>query len=84
VGADWGYEAQQAAEARLALCEQWRWHYDDGDPEPEEPDPSIAPYCGCDTCIVREVLAAAWPIVEQAVREELSTSPAQNPSRLEV
>lgn len=66
---DYGYLAQKAAEERLALCEAWMdYEEGEGEPEPEEPNPACAPYCGCTTCMVREVLDAAWPIIEQSVR----------------
>ena len=55
--------AQRAAEQRLKGCwaaqEFYDEHYDDGEQPPE--DPSCAPFCGCTTCIVREVLDAAYP-----------------------
>lgn len=47
---DFGREAQALAEERLASL----W----GD-EPEESD-----FCGCNTCLVREILEAAWPAVD--------------------
>ena len=31
------------------------------DPDPDRYAALAGPYCGCDTCIVREVLDAAWP-----------------------
>jgi hypothetical protein len=65
---DWAAEAQRAAETRLALCAEWRDHYENDGDEPTEPDPSCAPYCGCDTCVVREILDAAWPIFLEGVR----------------
>lgn len=27
--------------------------------------PACAPFCGCDTCIVREILHAAYPVLEK-------------------
>jgi hypothetical protein len=65
---DFGLLAQQRAEEHLDLCENWL----DAEPgdEPTEPDPSSAPFCGCRTCVVREVLYAAWPIVERSLRKE--------------
>lgn len=68
---DWGWRAQQVAEAHLDTCNEWLSFYEEGEPEGQRPageDPSIAPYCGCDTCIVREVLSAAWPVIEEGVR----------------
>lgn len=47
--------AQNAAEEHLAAC----WQYLDNEdvPEPE----TAAPFCGCTTCEVREILHAAYP-----------------------
>lgn len=59
---DVGYEAQQLAEAHLIACSEAMYDaYEDEEP-PESP--AFGPYCGCDTCIVREVLASAWPALE--------------------
>lgn len=59
-------QAQRAAEQRLATCTEMLWDEtdDDGRDRPEWDDIS-APYCGCDTCIVREVIDAAWPYLKQ-------------------
>jgi hypothetical protein len=51
--------AQRAAEARLFDC--FDGLYDD-----ESGDSAVGPFCGCYTCIVREVLDAAWPWMFQA------------------
>jgi hypothetical protein len=56
--------AQRAAEQRLEGCWEAQDFYDgDYDVVGEQPpeDPSCAPFCGCVTCIVREVLDAAYP-----------------------
>ena len=52
---------QQAAEKHLEACQDAMFYSEDpeGDREPPE-DPSYAPFCGCTTCVVREVLMAAW------------------------
>ena len=69
---DWGNEAHQAGIRRLDLCEAWQYYneggQDDGELPPDTPDPSCAPFCGCETCVVREVLDAAWPIMVEAMR----------------
>lgn len=67
---DFGLEAQRAAEEHLSACEAWLW-------QAEEdivfaPSPASAPFCGCDTCQVREILFVAWPILLQAAKEELA------------
>lgn len=75
---DWGYKAHQAGMERLDLCDAWSYHNAEmdggevtGEPPPTEPDPSCGPYDGCQTCVVREVLDAAWPIIEEAVLARL-------------
>ena len=60
---DWAVEAQRRAEEHLAACEE-ALH----DELPESP--ATAPYCGCDTCMVREVLAAAWEALQEGVKAE--------------
>lgn len=69
---DWGFEAQQAAEKHLDLCDAHMYWEEEGEAEgedrPEGESPAIGPYCGCQTCTVRETLYAAWPIIEEAVR----------------
>lgn len=51
--------AQRAAEARLFDCMDGL--YDD-----EAGDSAVGAFCGCYTCIVREVLDAAWPWLYEA------------------
>jgi len=65
---DPGVRAQRAAEAHLVACWEAFHAYDElGVEEGEGPeDPSSAPFCGCETCVVREVLYAAWPILRDA------------------
>ena len=56
---DFGAEAQKAAEAHLAACQEAMFAMEE-DVETEVESPASAPFCGCDTCVVREVLYAAW------------------------
>lgn len=59
-------EAQRAAEARVNDLED-RFHAEmDGDDDAWDGFEGAAPYCGCTTCLVREVLFAAWPFLQQA------------------
>lgn len=71
---DYEAAAQAAGEDRLAYCQSQL--YEDENPD-EPPAPAAgegqepcAPFCGCDTCIVREVLDAAWPFMLELAREE--------------
>jgi hypothetical protein len=70
--------AQAAAERRLAYCNAVMYADEDdadADVDVEFPDEHAAgPYCGCDTCIVREVLDAAWPHMLALAREEVATT----------
>jgi hypothetical protein len=72
--------AQEAAERRLAACTAIL--YEDEREEEEEVDGELAneqpagPYCGCDTCIVREVLDAAWPFMVELARADVSSRAA--------
>lgn len=69
---DFGVLAQKAAEAHLSAC--WEAYYaeEEGENLEDLPEsPACAPFCGCETCVVREVLFAAWPIIEQANAEPM-------------
>ena len=70
--------AQRAAEIRLAAASDMLFHDEEGEPDGQdhpEWDEISAPYCGCDTCIVREVIDAAWPYLKRlaAVVESADT-----------
>lgn len=78
--------AQKAAEKRLADAADMMWHHEegvgDGRDHPEWDD-IAGPFCGCDTCVVREVLDAAWPylkelaaVVESADTPDSNSGPA--------
>lgn len=64
---DYGREAQAAAEKHLDACMDAFWREGEG-----EFEDTIAPFCGCQTCIVREVLHAAWPFLLAAARDEVA------------
>ena len=74
---DFGLQAQKAAEEHLARCNEALWD-DAGDSMlagikgAVTDSPASAPYCGCDTCVVRETLHAAWPFLLLAAEEELT------------
>jgi hypothetical protein len=67
---DLAYKAQQAAEARMRDVTDRFWAEEEGDDEAWAGFDAIAPYCGCDTCLVREVLYGAWPHLLEAARLE--------------
>lgn len=67
---DYGALAQKAAEEHLTACWEAYWAEEECESLDELPEsPACAPFCGCETCVVREVLYAAWPIIEQATAE---------------
>ena len=73
-------DAQKAAEEHLA--DVYEYHseldelgYSDAAIQQLRPDPSFGPWCGCDTCQVRETLHAALPHLEKAVLIEWGLSP---------
>jgi hypothetical protein len=55
---------QKAAERHLNLVWEAEYAQEEAEDGVEVPTPAIAPFCGCETCIVREVLAGAWPEIE--------------------
>lgn len=65
---DWGLEAHQAAEAHLGLL----WAMENG--EGDGPEETAGPWCGCETCVIREVLHAAWPYMIEAAKEQVRAS----------
>ena len=58
---DVGALAQEAAEVRLAAIGEAEALLDDGIDVVDYP--ASAPWDGCEQCIVREVLDAAWPVI---------------------
>lgn len=59
---DAGIEAHKAAEAHLGACWAAEYALEEGADIAEVDTPASAPFCGCTTCEVREVLHAAWPV----------------------
>lgn len=63
---DWGYIAHQNAEKHLEACYEALNAEEEGEAEIESP--ACAPFCGCDTCVVREVVYASWGAIANATR----------------
>lgn len=67
------HDAQQAGERRYAFASEMLDLEPDSDEEAElfarfPGEELAAPFCGCDTCVVREILDAAWePMFETAL-----------------
>lgn len=67
-------QVQQAAEDHLNAC-------DEAMSEGRSYEKALGPYCGCTTCIVREVLGVTWEMMlEEAQRE--ARKPPQGPPKL--
>jgi len=63
---DVGMRAHAAAVTHLHACYAALDARDSGvtrDDVDAVDDPASAPFCGCEDCMVREVLHAAWPIL---------------------
>jgi len=63
---DMFYAMQMAAEQHLQAC----WEAQEAEEDAEDlttlpESPAVGPFCGCTTCLVREVLAGAWPKIEE-------------------
>jgi hypothetical protein len=61
---DYGFEAHAAAEEHLYACHE-ALRAEEDDVEGVD-SPASAPFCGCETCEVREILFAAWPFLKLA------------------
>ena len=71
---DPGYVAHQAVERHMAKVWEAFYAAEEGDDSIESPE--FAPFCGCETCCIRETLAAAWPVIEEYFRRLYSARPA--------
>jgi len=64
--------AERAGDAALMRLER-AYHELMNEDEYDGPgSPTLAPFCGCMTCMVREILDAAYPYLKEATRLELS------------
>ena len=64
---DW--DAQRAAQMALAAAVDALFTAEEND---EIPD---TPFCGCDTCVVRTVLEAAWPFLYRGAQDSRIPAP---------
>ena len=67
-------QAQRAAELRLIEAEQDMWESIEREDAGEHK--TAGWFCGCDTCIVREVLDAAWPYLYRLAHHPDTEPPA--------
>lgn len=71
VPTDVGIAAHQAAVTHLEECmNALDWDPEDSDGEPEPEVATMAPFCGCTDCVVREVLFVAYPILTGKTYDE--------------
>lgn len=66
---DFGVIAHKAAEAHLNECMAALDAEEEGD-DSQWPEDMAGPFCGCQTCIIRETLHAAFPIIVEALGGE--------------
>jgi hypothetical protein len=66
---DVGTEIQRKAEEHLMKCQEQLFGEEEGTDTGVEVE-TFGPYCGCDTCIVREVLGVAWDSLVEAANSE--------------
>jgi hypothetical protein len=66
---DFGVEAQEAVDAHIGACWEAFYAYEENGEDVESP--SFGPFDGCETCVTREMLYAAWPVIEESVRHDL-------------
>lgn len=64
-------DASTAASAHVDACAAWLLEAEELEVDAWPPSPAVDAYDGCDTCVVREALAAAWPVFLAAVTARL-------------
>lgn len=64
---DYGQQMQRAAEEHLVACFDALAAEEEGEPIVVWPEDMGGPFCGCTTCVVRETLTAALPLMEPYV-----------------
>lgn len=67
---DFETRVQRKAEQHLADCNEAAWWDETGEEGPPPESPAFGPYCGCDTCIVREVLSVCWEEMRAEAQRE--------------
>lgn len=66
-GPDWVAMIQAAAEVHFEKVNNAYGLEEEAGTDADVDNPAWAPYCGCTICIVREVLAGAWPVISHMV-----------------
>jgi hypothetical protein len=74
-----GLTMQRIAEDHLERCFDYLAKIEEaeGEFEHDDDDPGVAPFCGCNTCIVREVLAASWDLMCIAAQFDVEDKDAE-------
>lgn len=70
---------QRKAEAHLNACLEALDAQDAGQPTES---PASAPFCGCNTCVVREVLIVTYDLMLTEARREVRAERARRPQHL--
>jgi hypothetical protein len=82
MGPTFDQRIQDKAEAHLRACYEAMEALEAVDLDPGSAgaisDPSYGPFCGCDTCLVREVLSVCWDEMWAEV-SKLNAPPSQAP-----
>ena len=76
--ADVGQRAHEAVTEHLSGCWEAMYREEQSDDPADWPEsPACAPFCGCEDCVLRETLHAAWPVFEaDALVRMLAPAPA--------
>jgi hypothetical protein len=63
-----GWAAHQAAQQHLTKVWEALYAQEEAEDGEDIDSPAFGPFCGCETCVIRETLAAAWPVIEEYFR----------------
>jgi hypothetical protein len=63
--------ATRAATDHVGACSRWLFETEEMEVDAWPPSPAVGAFDGCDTCAVREALAAAWPVWLAGVLDQL-------------
>lgn len=66
--------ASSAAEAHVGACSSWLYESEELEVDDWPPSPAVDAFDSCDTCVIREALAAAWPVFVAGVLAQLRSA----------
>ena len=67
---DFEAQIQRKAEAHLIACFEAMDAWQESADFETEDSPEFAPFCGCTTCIVREVLMSVWDDLVNEIKSD--------------